>query len=100
MPRATRINSYQVFKLGKAAAKQDARSLKLAALLEAPSALPPAYDFTRHPGIPTPTLRFEDIEQGSVPMISEPDVRREYFKEPGGPDSGLVVLDSLSRWRH
>ncbi len=39
------------------------------------------------------TLRFEDIEQGSVLMISDKDVLREYFKETGGPDTGLIVLD-------
>jgi hypothetical protein len=81
--------------------------------------LPSSYDFdTTHPGIPTPTfandvhgdcvmagrahqtLRFEDIEQGSVLMIKDSDVLREYFKETGGADSGLVVLDSLNEWRH
>ena len=119
MPRARGINSHKVFKLGKAAAKRDARNLKFATLLKAAPTLPPAYDFDmKHPGIPTPmfandtlgccviagrahqTLRFEDIEQGSVLMITDADVRKEYFKETGGPDSGLVVLDSLSEWRH
>jgi len=46
------------------------------------------------------TLRFEDIEQGSVLMISDKDVLKEYLKETGGVDSGLVVLDSLKEWRH
>lgn len=46
------------------------------------------------------TLRFEDIEQGSVMMITDQDVLNEYFKETGGPDTGLVVLDSLNEWRH
>jgi hypothetical protein len=27
-------------------------------------------------------------------------VLNEYFKETGGPDTGLVVLDSLNEWRH
>jgi len=44
------------------------------------------------------TLRFEDIEQGSVLMITDKYVLKEYFKETGGPDSGLVVLDSLNKW--
>jgi len=33
-------------------------------------------------------------------MISDKDITREYFKETGGADSGLVVLDSLGEWRH
>jgi hypothetical protein len=80
--------------------------------------LPLAYDFdTAHPGIPTPmfandvlgdcviagrahqTLRFEKIEQGSVLMIKDSDVTKQYFKETGGPDEGLVVSESLERWR-
>ena len=113
------IHSNKVFKLGKATAKRDKRNFRFATLLEAAPALPPSYDFdTKHAGIPTPmfandtlgccvisgrahqTLRFEDIEQGSVLMISDSDIKKEYFKETGGPDSGLVVLDSLNLWRH
>src|SRR5215467_12859070 len=118
MAKARGINSHKVFKLGKAAAKRDTRNLRFAAVLKAPPPLPANYDFDlTHPGIPTPmfandnygdcvmagrahqTLRFEDIEQGSVLMISDKDVLTEYFKESGGVDSGLVVLDSLSEWR-
>ena len=119
MAKAKGIQTHKVFKLGKAPAKRDTRNLKFAAVLAALPALPPSYDFdTTHPGIPTPmfandakgdcviagrahqTLRFEDIEQGSVVMISDKDVLAEYFKETGGPDTGLVVLDSLNLWRH
>jgi hypothetical protein len=109
-----------VFKLGKAAARKDSRNLKFANVLRAtlPS-LPPSYDFdVTHTGIPTPmfgndthgdcviagrahqTLRFEDIEQGAVITITDNDVLKEYFKETGGADTGLVVLDSLNLWRH
>jgi hypothetical protein len=119
MPKAKGIQAHKVFKLGKAAAKKDKRNLKFAAVLRstAPS-LPNNYDFdVAHSGIPTPvfandhygdcviagrahqTLRFEDIEQGSVLMITDKDVLKEYFKETGGPDSGLVVLDSVNEWR-
>lgn len=119
MPKAKGIHAHRLFKLGKAPVKHDVRNLKFATLL-APTAPPPPkrYDFdVKHPGIPTPmfgndllgdcviagrahqTLRFEDIEQGSVLMISDSDVKREYFKETGGADSGLVVLDSLNEWR-
>ena len=113
------IQSHKTFKLGKAAAKRDKRNFKFAALLKAVPTLPPSYDFdTKHTGIPTPmfandelgccvisgrahqTLRFERIEQDSDLMITDTDVKKEYFKETGGPDSGLVVLDSLSLWRH
>ena len=118
MPRATGINAHKFFKLGKAAARRDRRNFLFAAALKALPKLPPNYDFDlHHPGIPTPmfanddygdcvmagrahqTLRFEDIEQGSVLMISDKDVLREYLKETGGADSGLVVLDSLKLWR-
>ena len=113
------LQSHKTFKLGKAAAKRDKRNFKFATLLRAAPILPPSYDFdTLHTGIPTPmfandelgccviagrahqTLRFERIEQGSDLMITDSAVKKEYFKETGGPDSGLVVLDSLSEWRH
>jgi len=120
MARAKGIQAHKVFKLGKAPAKKDERNLKFASLLRAaPPTLPSAYDFdSSHPGIPTPmfgndthgdcviagrahqTLRFEDIEQGSVLMIIDKEVLKEYFKETGGTDTGLVLLDSLKEWRH
>jgi hypothetical protein len=118
MTTARGIHSHRVFKLGKAEAKRDGRNLKMAVLLRAAARAPEAYDFdTAHPGIPTPmfandvygdcviagrahqTLRFEDIEQGSRLMITDKDVTKEYFRETGGRDTGLVVLDSLKRWR-
>src|SRR4051794_36306669 len=119
MARAKGIQTHKVFKLGKAAAKKDKRNLKFASVLRAAAPkLPSSYDFdAAHPGIPTPmfandtygdcviagrahqTLRFEDVEQGSVPTITDQAVVKEYLKETGGPDSGLVVLDSLNEWR-
>jgi len=118
MVRAKGIRAHKVFRLGKAAARRDPRNLKFETLLRAAPELPGAYDFdVAHPGIPTPmfandtygdcviagrahqTLRFEDIEQGSVLMITDQDVLDEYFKETGGRDTGLVVLDSLKEWR-
>jgi hypothetical protein len=45
------------------------------------------------------TLRFEDIEQSSILMITDQDVLKEYFKECRGADSGLNMLDSLNEWR-
>jgi hypothetical protein len=119
MARAKGINTHKYFKLGKATAKRDKRNLMYAAILKAAIKVPVEYDFDlTHPGIPTPmfgndvhgdcviagrahqTLRFEDIEQGSVISISDSDVLKEYFKETGGADDGLVVLDSLNLWRH
>lgn len=120
MAKAKGIQAHPFFKLGKAPAKKDDRNLRFAAVLNAaPPKLPDSYDFdTTHPGIPTPmfgndvhgdcviagrahqTLRFKDIEHGSVLMITDKDVLQEYFKETGGADRGLVVLDSLSEWRH
>ena len=120
MAKAKGIQAHKIFKLGKAPAKKDSRNLKFATLLRATAPkLPSSYDFdTTHSGIPTPmfgndvhgdcviagrahqTLRFEDIEQGSVLMITDKEVLKEYFKETGGPDTGLVVLDSLNEWRH
>ena len=112
------IQAHPLFKLGKAAAVRDKDTVAFVQLLRAAKALPTKYDFdTTHPGIPTPmfgndslgdcviagrahqTLRFEDIEQGSVLMIKDADVTKEYFKETGGADNGLVVLDSLKLWQ-
>ena len=119
MSKAKGIHRHALFKLGKAPAKPDPRNFKFAALLKkVPPATPPHYDFdVLHPGIPTPmfandvrgdcviaarahlTLRFEHIEQGSILMISDNDVVKEYFKESGGADEGLNMLDSLNAWR-
>jgi hypothetical protein len=118
MPQSKGIHAHPVFQLGKASVQKDKRNLKLATLLKAGPALPASYDFdVAHPGIPTPmfgndtvgdcvmagrahqTLRFEDIEQGSVLMITDKDVLKEYYKETGGGDTGLVVLNSLKLWR-
>src|ERR1051325_9203429 len=118
MAKTTGSKSHPLFKLGKASPKADKRNFQFAVLLKAPPPTPAQFDFDlQHPGIPTPmfgndvygdcviaarahlTLRFEDIEQGSVLMITDKAVLREYFKESGGPDSGLVILDSLNEWR-
>jgi hypothetical protein len=45
------------------------------------------------------TLRFELIEQKKKLAITDKEVLAEYFKETGGEDTGLVVLDSLKLWR-
>jgi|SRR6185503_14801370 len=118
MPAAKGIQSHKVFKLGKAPAKTDIRNLKFAAILKAPPKVPAEFDFDlKHTGIPLPmfrnnvlgccvisgrahqTLRFEDLEQGAVITITDAEVEDEYFKETGGADNGLVMLDSLKLWR-
>ena len=119
MTQAKGIHASPLFKLGKAPAQERADTPRLRDLLQVTlPTLPPAYDFdTTHPGIPTPmfgndtygdcviagrahqTLRFEDLEQGSVVAITDADVTKEYFKQTGGPDVGLVVSTSLELWR-
>ncbi len=115
---STGIQSHSIFKLGKAAAKRDPRNFMFAILLRTPAKLPLEYDFDlKHTGIPTPmfandtlgccviagrahqTLRFELLENKFKLKITDKDITREYFKESGGKDIGLVVLDSLSLWR-
>lgn len=110
--------AHPLFKFGKKKARRDRRNLMFAAILRAPVKLPSAWDFdVTHRGIPTPmfandvygdcviagrahqTLRFELMEQGARITIKDSDVLREYLKETGGVDSGLVVLDSLVAWR-
>jgi hypothetical protein len=112
------IHKSPLFKLGKAPVKRDRRNLLFANILRAPPKLPKEYDFDLvHPGTPTPmfandrlgdcviagrahqTLRFELMEQKKLIGIKDTDVTTEYFKETGGGDTGLVVLESLKLWR-
>jgi hypothetical protein len=103
---------------GKAAAKQDDRTLKLADVLLAADPLPAEFDFDdNHREIPTPkygnppnnncviagrahqTLRFEIVEQGVLINITDEDVLQEFKKQNGGGDGDIEVLDSLKLWR-
>lgn len=45
------------------------------------------------------TLRLEKYEQGFQPPITDQEVIGQYFKETGGLDIGLYLLDSLKEWR-
>lgn len=45
------------------------------------------------------TKRFEGKETGSVIAIADRDVEDYYFKLTGGPDTGLVWLNTLKDWR-
>jgi hypothetical protein len=118
MAKAIGIKSHDIFKLGKADAKRDARNFRFASLVKARPKLPAEYDFDiKNTGIPTPmfandvfgccvisgrahqTLRFELIEQKARIPITDKEVVAEYLKQTGGADSGLIVLDSLKLWR-
>lgn len=107
-------------KLGKKAAVVDPRTIKMATLFKELPPPPAEYDFDlAHPifKIPLPmfandkygdcviagrahqTLRFEAVEQATLLSITDAEVVKQYFKESGGRDSGLVMLDSLKLWR-
>lgn len=110
---------HPLYKLGARPPKIDKRTLRLSSIIKKPlKNLPPEYSFdTEHPGIPLPmfgndqygdcviagrahqTLRFEYLEQKRAITITDKDVLNEYFKETGGPDSGLEMLSSLNAWR-
>jgi len=109
------------YKLGKAPARRDPRTLKLKTVLKIrlPS-IPAAFDIDKALGleIPTPmyandrygdcviagrahqTLRLEGYEQNKILPIREQDVTEEYFIQTGGADSGLYLLNSLNDWRN
>jgi hypothetical protein len=109
------------YKFGKLPQRVDSRTFQLKKLLVSKNLppLPDAYDvdseFTNFydtnmfgndkygdcvmAGRAHMTLRFEDFEQSFVIPITDTDVENEYFKETGGQDNGLVMLDSLNEWR-
>lgn len=110
--------SHPLYQLGRKKARIDNRTFTLKSIMAKPLDVPKEYSFdTEYPGIPLPmfandifgccvisgrahqTLRFERIEQSFVIKITDKDVVNEYFKETGGADSGLVMLDSLNSWR-
>lgn len=105
-------------KFGKRPARRDHRNIAFADLVLRAPRLPAEYDFdARHVAVPTPmfandahgdcviagrahhTLRFEYLEQERVIPITDADVLREWRRENGGTEDGLVVLDSLKAWR-
>lgn len=107
-------------KLGKLTPRVDKRTVKLSSILRV-ALLPPlpiSYDIDSALGVTDShvfnnstygdcvisarahqTLRFEMFEQKELIPISDADVTSEYFKESGGQDTGLVILDSLNAWR-
>ena len=46
------------------------------------------------------TLRFEKYEQGELIPITDQEVINQYFKESGGIDTGLYLLNSMKSWRN
>jgi len=116
MPRS-RVGKFWC-RFGKKPARRDKRNFKFAALLAVSPKLPAAYDFDeRYVAVPTPmfgndahgdcviagrahqTLRFEYVEQHRLLKIADSDVLREWHKENGNTEDGLVLLDSLKEWR-
>ncbi|MFA5377995.1 MAG: hypothetical protein WC455_19750 [Dehalococcoidia bacterium] len=107
--------------LGKLAPRIDVRTIKLARILktELLPVLPAAFDLDNElggiqdnntfnnmtygdcviAGRAHMTLRFEKFEQGLIIPGTDKDVVDQYFKESGGVDSGLIMLNSLNSWR-
>jgi hypothetical protein len=105
-------------KFGKRPARRDTRNFAFRELVLRSPRLPAEYDFDEHRvAVPTPmfgndthgdcviagrahqTLRFEYLEQKRVIGITTADVLREWWRENGNTEDGLVVLDSLKEWR-
>lgn len=112
------MKAHPFYKLGKKAAKKDSRTLSFAKLLKAPAALPAKFagnSLVRNlwnemdgndangccviAGRAKMTRNFKYAETGKIPNITTKQILAEYYKETGGPDSGLVILDSLNEWR-
>ena len=108
---------FSAFKLLKHPKKADPRNFRFA-VLRKPVALPAAYDVDKRiPGLTNPmfandrygccviaerahqTRRFEYVETKKLITITDKEVTAEYFRQSGGADSGLVMLDSLKAWR-
>lgn len=113
------------YRLGKKKARRDSRNIQLKAILRTLPPIPEEYlvDAALPCAIPTPmfandqwgdcviasrahqTLRFEGIEQKLALPITDQEVLDEYWKEgkrfcfDKKPDRGLVLLDSLKKWR-
>jgi hypothetical protein len=108
------------FLLGKLPAKIDKRTIKFSSILNAANLppLPPEFDIDAKLGVTDTRMylndtygdcveagschminRFEMFECGAIPNIPDVDVKTQYFKETGGGDDGLVLLDHLTLWR-
>jgi hypothetical protein len=111
------------YRLGKLAPKRDDRTIPLRSILVAKTLppVPPAWNVDRDSlgtytfpprmwlndtygdcvmaGRANQTERFEAFEQSTVLPITDKEVLKEYLKESGGQDSGLVMLDAMNAWR-
>ena len=108
---------------GKLAVRKDPRTAKLSDVLDVPAVeFPDKFDVdTENPEIAAnpirmflnnqfgccviagrahQTIRFEFVEQRKVINITDGEIETQYFRETGGADNGLVVLDSLKSWRN
>jgi hypothetical protein len=106
-------------KLGKLPAKVDKRTIKLKTILRKLPPFPARYDIDISRPVAIPyrmflndqlgdcvvvtkfnwLLRAEAFEQKKLVEITDDQVKKQYFKESGGVDSGLYMLDSLKDWR-
>lgn len=106
-------------KLGKKKARRDGRNLLMSSILKQRKLmLPTDYSIAgKYPSVrlkmygndilgdcvlacrANHTSYFEFIEQKKVIPITDQEVESEYFKETGGDDTGLYILDSLNEWR-
>ncbi|MCI0643217.1 MAG: hypothetical protein L0Y70_29460 [Gemmataceae bacterium] len=115
-----------VFRTGKLEVKKDSRTLKAAELLAGTAVdLPGEFDIDLDDvpqivahgnrmyrnnkwgccvisGRAHQTLRFELLETGRIIPLTDEEVEDQYFRETGGRnrDDGLVLLESLKRWRN
>jgi hypothetical protein len=93
-------------------------NLKFARFVSTAPKLPKSFEFDeKYIAVPTPmfandehgncviagrahqTLRFEYLELKRLLKITDAEVLRQWRRENGNTDDGLVVLDSLKRWR-
>jgi hypothetical protein len=107
-----------IFKTGKLPATDDARTLLFRSVLRAAAKVPATYSLDlAHPGCrprmflndtygdcviaarAEQQMRFGLLRNGAAPNITDAEVKREYFRETGGADSGLNMLASLKAWR-
>lgn len=109
------------FKLGKLATKRDPRNFQFKKLLVKDNLPPLPMPFDVDSSLANMTdsrmflndvlgccvisgrghisFRFEDFEQDIIIPITDEEIKTQYFKESGGKDSGLIMLDSLDKWR-
>jgi hypothetical protein len=106
-------------RLGKLPTRKDERTIPLKSILTILPPLPPHFDVDEQYSFPIDnpmyqndkvgdcvmvarghmTRRFEAFEQKKLIYMTDKDILNEYYKETGGGDNGLIMLDSLNEWR-